>query len=189
LYGDTREKYPVSWSRNGKFLLYFTTGGAQGTDLLVLPLAPDRPGVALKPQPFLKSSSFGQFSPDGGWVAYESHESQGAEIYLVPFSRPTEKHQISQNGGFRPRWRQDGKEIFYLTPSRQLMAAEVRVSGDTVEVGAIRELIGGIRIPFGAGYFYDLSADGQRILAAVPANPEGPRPITLVENWTTALKK
>ncbi len=188
LYADTRQKYPVSWSRDGKFLLFSTGGGPQGRELWVLPLTAEPGGAASKPQPFLRSSPFGQFSPDDRWVAYESDESQPSEIYVVPFSRPTERHQISANGGARPRWRQDGKEIFYLTPAGQLTAAEVTIRGDAVEVGAVRALFG--PIPLGAGYSYDVSADGQRILAAVPAvNPEGPPPITLVQNWATALKK
>ena len=188
LYADTTEKYPVSWSRDAKLLLYVAGGGAQGRELRVLPLAPERTVAALKPQPFLRSSTFGQFSPDGRWVAYESNEAQPSEIYVVPFSRPMEKHQISPNGGARPRWRPDGKEIFYLTPAGQLMAAEVTIRGDAIEVSAVRAMFGGI--PLGAGYFYDVSADGQRILAAVAAvNPGGPPPITLVENWTAALKK
>jgi len=190
VYADTGEKYPVSWSRDGKFLLYSTGGGPQGRELGVLPLAAEPGGGALKSTPFLsaKYNAFGQFSPDGRWVAYESDESQPPEIYVVPFSRPTEKHQISPNGGARPRWRRDGKEIFYLMPAGQLMAAEVTIRGDAVVVGAVRALFGPISL--GAGYFYDVSADGQRILAVAPGvNPDGPPPITLVENWSAALKK
>jgi hypothetical protein len=188
LYADTAEKYPVSWSPDGKFLLY-EARAPQGSDLWVLPLAPERPGAPLQPRPFLHPrSSFGQFSPDGRWVAYESDESQQPQIYVAPFSRPNEKHQISPNGGARPRWRQDGKEIFYLTPRGQLMAAELMIQGETVEVYAVRELFGGI--PLFAGYLYDVSADGQRILAAAPAgNQKGSVPITLIQNWTAALKK
>jgi Tol biopolymer transport system component/DNA-binding winged helix-turn-helix (wHTH) protein len=191
LYADTREKYPVSWSRDGKFLLYDAFGGSQGSEPWALPLTPEQRGAPLKPQPFLetKFKTFGQFSPDSRWVAYESDESQPPEIYVAPFSRPTEKHQISPNGGARPRWRQDGKEIFYLTPGGQLMAAEVGIQGDTLEVGAVRELFSGI--PLGAGYFYDVSADGQRVLAAVrmAATQKDSEPITLVQNWATALKR
>jgi hypothetical protein len=73
-------------------------------------------------------------------VAYTSDESQVPEIYVAPFTRPAEKHQISLNGGTRPRWRQDGKEIFFVTPSGRLMAAEVRISSETVEVGAVHAL-------------------------------------------------
>jgi Tol biopolymer transport system component/DNA-binding winged helix-turn-helix (wHTH) protein len=187
LYADTREKFQVSWSRDGKFLLYTAGTGPQAIELWMLPLAPERAGAPLKPQPFLKSSAMGQFSPDGRWVAYESWESQRTQINVVPFSRPTEKHEISPNGGLRPRWSQDGKEIFYLTPSGQLTAAEVTIRGSKVEVGAIRELFGPIEL--GAGYFYDVSADGQRILAAVAANRTSPVPITLIENWPAALKR
>jgi Tol biopolymer transport system component/DNA-binding winged helix-turn-helix (wHTH) protein len=187
LYADSKEKYPVSWSRDGKLLLYMASGDPQGADLWVLPLASEQSGAALKPQSFLKSSSYGRFSPDGKWLAYESDEPKPAQIYVVPFSRPTEKHQISPNGGLRPRWREDGKEIFYLTPAGQLTAAEVRISRDTVEFGAIRELFGGIELS--NGYFYDVSADGQRILTVLPANRTSPVPITLVENWLAALKR
>jgi len=191
LYADDRDKNPTSWSRDGRFLLYHTTGGEQGPDLFVLPLIPERPGAPLKPVPFLQTKfaeSWGQFSPDGRWVAYTSNESQQVEVYVAPFSRPTEKHQISTGGGLKPRWRQDGKEIFYQTPGGQLMAAEVRIGEETVEVGAVHALFGGI--PGGYFYLYDVSADGQRILAAVPAGSQkGPEPVTLVLNWAAGLKK
>jgi eukaryotic-like serine/threonine-protein kinase len=157
----------------------------------VLPLIPEHAGAPLKPVLFLQTKfneRWGQFSPDGRWVAYASNESQQTEVYVAPFSRSAEKHQISPNGGTRPRWRQDGKEIFYLTPGGQLMAEEVRISGETVAVGAVHALFGGI--PADYFYLYDVSADGQRILAAVPAGSQkAPEPITLVQNWAAALKK
>jgi Tol biopolymer transport system component len=192
LYADGTDKYPVSWSRDGRFLLYIAFGCPQEGHLCVLSLTPERPGAPLKSQPFLttttQSDLFGQFSADGKWVAYESGYPQRPEIYVAPFARPTEKHQISPNGGAKPRWRRDGNEIFYLTPAGQLMAAEVTIKGDTVNVGTIRELVGGIEV--GGEYFYDVTADGQRILAAVrAAGQTSPPPITLVQNWTTALKK
>ena len=69
LYADTSEKYPVSWSRDGKSLLYISTSDGVTGDLWLLPMASEQGGTALKPQPFLKSSAFGQFSPDGQWVS------------------------------------------------------------------------------------------------------------------------
>jgi Tol biopolymer transport system component len=188
LYADEREKYPTSWSPDGKFLVYMAASGANGTDLFILPMNQERP---IKPLPFLQSrfnEQYGQFSPDGKWVAYQSDESQRNEIYVVPFSRPSEKHQISPGGGTKPRWSKDGKEIFYKTLDDQLMAAEISIRADTVQVGAVRSLFGGYHL--GNGYFWDVSADGQRILAAVPeGNQKDSDPITLVENWTAALKK
>jgi serine/threonine protein kinase/Tol biopolymer transport system component len=188
LYADEHGKRPVSLSRDGKFLLYFS---GRPLDLFVLPLSPETPGAPLKPVPFLQdkfNKPFGQFSPDGRWVVYDSNESQRYEIYVAPFARPSEKHQISSSGGTRPRWRPDGKEIFYLTQYGQLIAAEVRITAERVEVGSVQMLFGGL--PVTNGYLYDVSADGQRILAAVPPETRrGPEPITLMQNWAAGLKK
>jgi len=191
LYADDQDKNPTSWSADGRFLLYHRADGTGGANIFALPLTPERPDAPRKPVPFLQTKfneRWAQFSPDGRWVAYASNESQEVEVYVSPFSRPTEKHQISTGGGTKPRWRQDGKEIFFQTPSGQLMAAEVRIGAETVQVGAVHSLFGGI--PEGYFYLYDVLADGQRILAAVPAGSrKGAEPITLVENWTEALRK
>jgi hypothetical protein len=116
-----------------------------------------------------------------------SDESQSPEIYIVPFSRPGERHQISPSGGTKPRWRKDGKELFYEAPGGRLMAAAVRIGNETVEVGTVRQVFDGI--PLSDFYLWDVSDDGQRILAAVPARTNTPEPITLVQNWTAALRK
>jgi Tol biopolymer transport system component len=188
LYADDREKYPNSWSPDGKFLLFVTLDGNGSSGHWALPLAPDSPGTTLKPMPSLPAGTrYAKFSPDGRWVTYISEESQRGEVYVSPFSRPGGKRQISTNGGIKPRWGRDGKEIFYLSPEGQLMATEVRISGETVEVGATRSLFGGI--PTGNGYAYDISPDGQRILATVAKNQKSNEPITLVQNWAAGLKK
>jgi Tol biopolymer transport system component len=191
VYADDTDKVPTSWSSVGKFLLYFTGGRARKI-LWTLPLTPERPGDALKPVPYLHTEfneTFPQFSPDGQWVAYDSDYSKQLEIYVAPFSQPTENHQISTNGGQKPRWRRDGKEIFYVALDGQLMAAEIRISGDAVEVGAVRGLVARIPNAQGIGNAYDVSADGQRILAAVTAgNRKTTEPVTLVDNWTAPLK-
>jgi eukaryotic-like serine/threonine-protein kinase len=187
LYADDTDKVPTSWSHDGKTLLYFT-GGGRRFEMFVLPLTPERPGDPLKPVAFHQTQfneGDAQFSPDDRWVAYNSDESGRDEIYVSPFSRPTEKHQISAGGGRLSRWRKDGKGIFYETPDGQLMAAELRISGETVEVGAVHVLPVGIK--YFSGYAYDVSDDGQRILAAMPIG-NASQPVTLVENWPAALK-
>jgi Tol biopolymer transport system component/predicted Ser/Thr protein kinase len=192
VYADDSEKQPDSWSPDGKFLLYHTFQGPGGIHIWVLPMAApqsDPPPVPRRLFQTTGSELFGQFSPDGRWVLYASKESQATyEIYLAPFSRPSEKHQISSGGGLRPRWRQDGKEIFYHTRDGQLLSVKVRISGDTVELGVPQPLFGGI--PALNGYAWDLSANGQRILAAIPPKDQKPyEPITLVQNWSAGLKK
>jgi Tol biopolymer transport system component len=190
LYADDNDKVPVSWSPDGKHLLYFTGGGAR-FDLWLLPLTPERPGVPLKAVSF-HQTRFNElsprFSPDGQWVTYSSDESGRYEVYVSPFSRIAEKHRVSADVGVWPRWRQDGKAIFYIGKDDQLMTAEVRTSGETVEVGAARAVFG--KAVSVGGCPYDISADGQRVLAALPAERrKTAEPITLVENWTAALKK
>jgi Tol biopolymer transport system component len=193
VYADDKGKVPTSWSADGKFLLYFTGGGPR-YDLWLLPLTPERPGAPLRAMPLHETrfnESFPRFSPDGRWVAYASDESGRYEAYVAPLSRITEKHQVPTDGASSSRWRQDGKAIFYQKSGGELMEAEVRISGEAVEVGAARAVFA--KAPIGGGhlgdYPYDFSADGQRVLAALPTENQEAEPIALVENWAAALKK
>jgi len=189
LYADDREKYPNSFSPDGKLLLFAAVGTANSA-YWALPLTPENSAATLKPVPFLPGSSlrWGKFSPDGRWVAYVLGEQPG-DVYVSSFSHRGGTHQISAKGGIKPLWRRDGKEIFYLSPEGRLMATEVRISGEAVEVGSTHSLLGGI--PLGNGYAYDISTDGQRILAAVAVakDQKSSEPITLVQNWAARLKK
>jgi eukaryotic-like serine/threonine-protein kinase len=188
VYADDTDKVPLSWSHDGRYLLYMI-GGGRRYELRLLSLTPERPGSALKVVPFLDTrfnERWAEFSPDGRWVAYETDESGRSEIYAVPFSKPTEEHQISRDGGSFPRWRRDGKGIVYREPDGQLEDADVRISGDTVEVPAVRPVFARVGL-LGGGFPYGLSADGERVLAVNPT-ARSAEPITLVENWTAALK-
>src|SRR6185295_7734481 len=69
----------------------------------------------------------GKMSPDGRWLAYASDESGHWQVYVQPFPPTGEQQQVSVNGGSEPRWRQDGRELFFMSPSHQIMA--VTVSG------------------------------------------------------------
>lgn len=120
-------------------------------------------------------------------MAYESNESQRNEVYVIPFSGQGGKRQISTAGGDFPRWRRDGKEIFYAGLDGKLMAAEVTLKAGTIEVGQIRPL--GIPVPLGRGITYDVSPDGQRFLVVSEPEHSASPPLTLVENWTALLKK
>ena len=186
LLEDNLDKYPTSWSPDGRFILYRTGGGQTGSELFVLPLSGDR-----KPVPFLNTQfneGFGQFSPDGRWVAYRSNESGRNEIYVAPFPGPGGKWQISTAGGDRPRWRHDGTEIFYLAPDNKLMAAAVNGKGASFEVGAVKPLFRDARRDRSA-LSVRVSADGQRFLINTAPEQAASAPITVVLNWTAGLKK
>ncbi|HEV2200386.1 MAG TPA: protein kinase [Bryobacteraceae bacterium] len=197
LYGDTLQDKPTSWSLDGKFLLYTAIGLQTTDDIWVLPLMPRLTGAAAKPFSFVQtpfSEIYARFSPDGHYIAYQSNESRRYEIYVAPFPGPGGKRQISTNGGTFPRWRRDGKEIFYLAPDKRLMAAEVNSKGDTIEVGQVRLLgVSTVRAGTGRGQFlgyqYDVSPDGQRFLVMAAPEQNTVQPLTLVQNWTAGLKK
>jgi eukaryotic-like serine/threonine-protein kinase len=107
----------------------------------------------------------GQFSPDGRWVAYVSNDSGQDEVYVVPFPGPGARVQVSTSGGAQPRWRSDGRELFYLSPETKVMAAEVSPAERSFKVGTVRPLftltgLGGV-----PGYLCDVTADGQKFIA------------------------
>jgi Tol biopolymer transport system component len=191
LFANAFNKYPQSYSPDGRFRLYIEIGAETGQDLWVLPLSGDR-----KPFAFLKTQyneGLGaQFSPDGHWIAYVSNESGRNEVYVAPFQGPGRKWQVSTAGGSLTRWRRDGRELFFLgLPSfkRTLMSAAVRSQGENFTVGAIRRLfdvIGGAPIP---RYSYDVTADGQHFLVAVAEQQSTTPMMTLVVNWTAVLRK
>ncbi len=188
--------WPTSWSRDGEFILYSRGDfyGPTHAEIWVLPLAGGG-----KPRLFVKTpvAAFdGQFSPDGRWVAYISKESGREEVYIVPFeaakvintgtgsvTSPGGKWQISPSGGFSPRWRRDGKEIFYLGPDNQMMAAEVEARGNSFEARKAQPLFKTPVAPDAAPY--DVTADGKRFVIISMSNPN--KPLTLVVNWTARL--
>jgi Tol biopolymer transport system component len=178
------DMYATSWSPDGRFILY-QTANQQKTEMGLLPVSGDR-----KPVVFLQSDSrlgHGQFSPDGRWIAYQSPESGKPEVYVAPFPGPGGKRQVSVAGGGTPRWRRDGKELFYLAPDRQLMAAEVNGKGGAFEIGAVRPLFRTRAVA--PALTYDVTADGQRFLVINSVDEEASSPLTLVVNWNAGLKR
>jgi eukaryotic-like serine/threonine-protein kinase len=190
LYARGAENVATSWSPDGKSLLFFTLDPKTQRDIWVLPLEGGPAGAPGKPIPWLVTpfnERFPKFSPDGRWVVYESDDSQRPEIYVAPFTGPGSKRQISAGGGTHPRWRADGREIFYVGPNGSLMAAEVSAKGASLEVDGIHPLA--IPVITGRVYMYDVSPDGQRFLVAAPPEQKSSAPLTLVENWTALVTK
>jgi Tol biopolymer transport system component len=173
---------PDDWSRDGRFLLYEVLTLPTVRDLWVMPLGGDG-----KPFPFLATPAeerYGQFSPDGRWVAYESNESGRFEIYLRPFPTGDGQWQVSSGGGMQVRWSADGTELFYLSTTLQLMAVPVSAAGGTLALGAPTALFAP-RIWAGLSGFhpqYDVSRDG-RFLINVEVDKGVAGPITIIQNW------
>jgi eukaryotic-like serine/threonine-protein kinase len=181
---DKSYNSPISWSPDGRFILY--SSGLTHRDLFVLPVAGDRKPLPFKLGP--ANEDWGRFSPDGKWIAYSSGESGRYEIYVAPFPGPGGKWQVSNGGGYQPRWRRDGSEIFYLAGDDKLMVAEVNGKGASFDVAAVKPLFNTAALQ-GYGPTYDVTADGQRFLIDSGPEHEITEPLTVVVNWTAGVKK
>jgi Tol biopolymer transport system component len=174
------------WSRDGKWILYGLVGDGTQSDLWLVPAAGDA-----QPQPFLQTKAAegcGQFSPDGKWVAYPSDESGLFQTYIRGFPKG-EKFQISRDGGIIPRWRGDGKELFFRSSDGNLMAVDIRAGG-AIELGIPAKLFsvteaGSLSTAIG----YSPSADGKKFLMSIQTQTGAAEPMTAVLNWMSLLKR
>jgi eukaryotic-like serine/threonine-protein kinase len=182
---------PTSWSRDGRFLLY-NTNNASGNlaDLWLLPLEGDRKPLKLLGSPFSEGQA--RFSPDMRWIAYASTESGRSEIYVRPFvaagpSGPAlgeGKWQISKDGGTWPKWRGDGKELFFRN-SASPMAVDVSANGAAFQAGVPTRLFAAP-----GNTDWDVTADGKRFLIVTsPQQRNTQTPLTVVLNWQADLKR
>jgi hypothetical protein len=181
-------KFPTSWSPDGRRLLYHEIGPNKRSDLWVL--AADRHEATVWLETEFDERN-GQFSPDGQWVAYDSDESGRYEVYVRPFSQEAAlgrgRWSVSTGGGERPRWRGDGRELFYLAPDRKLMAVDMRMTAGHVEAGIPKPLFPtAVASEFTA---YAVTPDGQRFLIITEGQEAVSQPATVVINWTAGLKK
>jgi len=177
---------PSDWSRDGKYLLYTEVDAKTHGDIWYLPF--DSSGKPGAPVPFLKTGfneSMGQFSPDGRWVAYASNESGKYEIYARPFPSGGGEIRISNNGGIGPRWRADGKELYYLSNSG-FMAVPMQPGSDaSLQAGAPKALFNPQTrgtVPEANLFNYTPAADGQRFLVNILPDASLPT-LNVITNW------
>ena len=138
-----------------------------------------------QPFPFLTTpfnEQQGVFSPDGKWVAYQSDASGSVEVYVRPFPGPGGEAQVSAGGGHSPRWRADGKELYYVSPDLKLMAAKVRVQGAAFTAATPTSLFQTHINQATNRPQYDVSRDG-RFLILTDLPDTSTDPIHLLVNW------
>jgi Tol biopolymer transport system component len=183
LFESPEVKIPCDWSPDGRSLVYYVPDPKTGTNLWVLPLATRVPFIFLKTD---ANELWGQFSPDGHWMAYQSNDSGRYEIYVRPFSHSGGAIPVSTAGGVYPRWSRDGKELYFIAPDAKMMAVAIRATETNLEAGApvalfqTRRLGGGLNV-IGRSHQYDVARDG-RFLINVDVESSAP-PITLLLNW------
>lgn len=173
---------PEDLSRDGRYLMYLNQLGTTIWSIWLLPLQGDPKPIEWHRTEFNETSP--RFSPDGRWIAYESDESGEAEVYAALTEGAGEKRRISPAGGKRPRWRRDGKELYYIAPGGVLMALPVAL-GPPLDVGT--------PVPLFRGdpeiENYDVTPDGSRFLVSTPTQKVRESPIRVIVNWTAALEK
>jgi serine/threonine protein kinase/Tol biopolymer transport system component len=188
LYGSNDLKSASDWSSDGHFIVYEDRDPKTDHDLWVLPRSADQKPYAVVQTTFNEMK--GRLSPDGKWIAYQSTESGTTQVTVQSFPPSGARWQVSTNGGYQPKWRRDGKELFYVASDKKLMVVQVKAEGNRFEIGAPQPLfempIG--NLPLNGSPFYDVTRDGRRFIvsAAVPAPP---MPMTVVLNWTAELKQ
>ena len=145
--------------------------------------------------PFLESrfhKTQAQIAPNGHWIAYTSYESGRDEVYVQSFPTPSKQRQISVAGGMQPRWRRDGRELYYLASDQYINVVPVKID-EAFEAGGPTPLFRARILPQGSQsiYFdtqYDVTPDGQRFLFTVPPDDPHP-PITIVLNWPAVMRR
>jgi Tol biopolymer transport system component len=146
------------------------------------------------PRPFANTPAeerSAQLSPDSRWIAYVSNETGRTEVYVQPFPATGAKWQVSMDGATQPQWRGDGRELYFLSIDKKLMAADVKPGGSTFAWGAPRVLMetrmtGWERINAGGGQ-YAVSSNGERFLISTATS--GTTPITIAVNWPALLSR
>jgi eukaryotic-like serine/threonine-protein kinase len=188
---------PTDWSSDRRYVIFIRRLATAGVpwDLWYLPMFGDN----RKEMPYMQSQhrkAQAKFSPDGRFLAYTTNESGRYQIVVQTFPDPNVgKWTVTKDGGFEPRWRRDGRELFYLAPDGKLMAVQIK-NGPTFDFGQTVELFQtpitvSAELPaFGSDY--DVTADGQRFLLIAPVTAPGGSPqaptesITAILNWTAA---
>jgi eukaryotic-like serine/threonine-protein kinase len=177
------DKWPMDWSRDGAYVLYYETRPKTSGDLEALPMTGRGGGDKIIPVATTSFDEiFGQFSPDGRWVAYQTDESGRPEVVVQSFPDPSIRRQLSRDGALQPRWSRDGKELYFVSLDSKLMAAKLVISAGSVEPAAVAALFP-VRLSGVPKHQYSVAADG-RFLVNEVVEDSASSLLTFVLNWT-----
>jgi Tol biopolymer transport system component len=171
-----------AWSPDSQFVLYHLDGTAE---LMALPLTGDRkPFVVVKSGVGIVDEP--AFSPDGRWIAYNA--SGRHEVYVIPFPPREARFQVSTSGGVQPRWRGDGRELFFFAPDGTMMATDIR-AGTAFEAGVPRAMFRtrGAAAPLTDQYV--VTPNGQRFLIMQPLGDRLLPPFAAIVNWPSLISQ
>jgi Tol biopolymer transport system component len=171
------------WSQDGKYLLLWKNG-----ELWYLSLQDQQLKPLIQARWIVRNA---QFSPDGKWVAYASNETGSWEIYVSPFPATNSKWQVSSGGGEEPRWRRDGKELFYLSAEGKMTAVTVKTGSTFESRSPVALFQTHLRQPISAIHMvsYDVSGDGQRFLINAKVDEPNAAPLSVILNWASEMEK
>ena len=179
------------WSRDGNWIAYTVNTTKAGTDLWLKTACRRHAGARVSQYPLRRRGR--QVLPDSRWLAFASNEtSDTPEVYVARVDQPAQRVRISSGGGTAPRWRSDGKELFYaVADGRTMMVAPIE-SLSPFRAGTPKRLF-----TLGVGSAatrdrvrntdYDVAPDGQRFLISVPVGQAASSQTTIVLNWPGTL--
>ena len=179
--------YPDSWSRDGKYLI---VGRPMGPDYQLWALAMDGSGEEIPLVQGVSLADEARFSPDGKWVVFHAAIASAPEVFAIRFPPTGERWQISTNGGVQPRWRSDGRELYYLGPDGQVMVVSLP-DGDPTKARTPEPLFGLRLDPSPAFDQYAPLPDAQRFIVRRQLRPGGAdtAPLHVIVNWPETLSK
>ncbi len=190
IYKSAEAKYPTDWSRDGKFLFFGVLKPPEGeSDIWGLSMTDHHAGPILDT---IYSESYAALSPNGRWLAFQSMEAERNQVHVQPFDGITRgtkrRYDVStETGGGLPRWRADGKELFYMTNDGRMMSVAVHPEAEQFEMEAPKLLFQSRPIP-NQWNLYDVSPDGQRFLMNLPLEWSHSSSITVMTNWAEKVK-
>lgn len=186
LLNNNQRKILNNWSAAGNYIVYTTLNPTTNRlDLALLSMSGDKKFVPLLHASFNESQ--GQVNPSGRWIAYVSDESGRKEVYVQRFPLLGDKRLVSIGGGVEPIWRQDGKELFYISPDRSIVSVPFQPT-ETPLIGRPEPLF---RTPIATSAtrnHYTVTPDGQRFPVDVEDESSYLSPITVMLNWLEGLE-